>query len=67
MTVTFLVALNIDDVTAASAVAEDLNDDLSGLGYDVTSVRPWHRDSLATASPLQSPPLGAQAGLPTTL
>ncbi len=64
MTITFLVAINSDDVLGAPSMAEDITDALDGAGFLVESVKPWHRDALAASAPLS--PLGSQAGLQTT-
>jgi hypothetical protein len=51
MTVTFLVALEIDDVSDLPALAEDIWDDLGASGHSVQSVKPWARPTIPTAQP----------------
>lgn len=43
MTSTFLVKLEIMDITEIPMVAEDVMDDLLSAGHDVISVTPWAR------------------------
>lgn len=53
MTTTFLVAINIDDVspTALIDLATDIEEDLLRSGMDVESVKPWQRPSLGLQLP----------------
>lgn len=41
MTRTFLVELEVGDITDAQSIAEELNDSLVEDGFDVQSVKPW--------------------------
>jgi hypothetical protein len=59
MTVAIILHLDIDDIFAVNTVAEDILEDLNGLGYDVISSKPWARDALAPAT---SSPLSGNAG-----
>ena len=43
MQTTFLVKVEIMDVTEIPGVAEDIEDDLLSAGHDVISVEPWAR------------------------
>jgi hypothetical protein len=45
-TITFLVTMNVDDVSMVQQIAEDIDNDLMDSGYDVTEVKPWSRPSL---------------------
>ena len=55
MTVTFLVALNLDDITALAETATDIEDALAGH-FNIVSVKSWARPTSQT--PFQSlPPL----------
>lgn len=58
MTVTFLVAINLDDVSSPTLLAtgEEIFDDLVTSGYDVEAVAPWARPSTAPAQNLFGPP-----------
>lgn len=59
MNVTFLLHLNVEDVSQIPALAVDIQDDLIGAGHDVISVEPWSRPTQNLASPLvplPSPP-----------
>lgn len=51
--VTFLVALDIPDVTADALLNEaaDVEEDLLSAGHNVLSVVPWARPTLPTAQP----------------
>jgi hypothetical protein len=60
MTVTFLVAINLDDLTSLPDVALDLQDDLESAGHDVVSVNPWAR-------PTQQPAQNPLAALPSLI
>lgn len=51
MTVTFLVEINLEDVSDLAGEALDIADDLSS-NFDVISVKPWQRPITA---PLISP------------
>lgn len=58
MIVTFLVALNLDDLSSIADIASDIDDDLTSAGHTVESVKPWARPTLAGQNPLQQlPPL----------
>jgi hypothetical protein len=50
MQATFLVRINIVDVTTLADEAADIEHDLVNAGHDVVSVEPWARPSTATAS-----------------
>jgi len=54
MTITFLVALNTDDVspTTLADLASDIEEDLLRSGMDVESVKPWQRPSLGLQMPM---------------
>lgn len=53
MTVTFLVELNLEDVSDLAGEALDIADDLSS-NFEVVSVKPWQRPITApTISPVQ--------------
>jgi hypothetical protein len=54
MTITFLVAINTDDVspTTLEALAGDIEEDLIRSGMDVDSVKPWQRSSLGLQMPM---------------
>jgi hypothetical protein len=57
MTVTFLVALQLDDVSTIADVAADIQDDLEQTGHTVESVKPWARPTLqAGGNPLTQLP-----------
>jgi hypothetical protein len=58
MTVTFLVAVNLSDLTTLADVAADIEDDLASAGHDVVSVKPWTRPTAQTpaANPFASLP-----------
>ena len=43
--VTFLVAVNVEDLTSLPDQALDIQDDLESAGHDVVSVKPWARPS----------------------
>ena len=53
MTITFLVALNTDDVSPTTLIdlASDIEEDLIRSGMDVESVKPWQRPSLGLQLP----------------
>lgn len=59
MTATFLVEVEIADVSTLTALAEDIQDACEGAAIPVTSVKPWQRPSLptnpATAYPVPPP------------
>ena len=59
MTVTFLVEVNLDDVSPQSLIdeADTIRQDLFSSGLDVISVKPWERPSLATPTQLPTQPL----------
>lgn len=67
MTVTFLVALNLDDLSTLSDVALDLQDDLEKAGHTVESVKPWARPSGQTVSPFTALPALVEPPPPSTL
>lgn len=56
MTVTFLVALALDDLSTLSDVALDLQDDLERAGHSVESVKPWARPTAQIANPFTNLP-----------
>ena len=45
MNVTFLVTVNLDDLSDLSGIAEEITDDLGS--FEVISVTPWARPTLA--------------------
>lgn len=45
MTVTFLVALDLSDISTLTEIALDIQEDLEQAGHSVESVRPWARPS----------------------
>lgn len=53
MTITFLVAINTDDVSPTTLIdlASDIEEDLLRSGMDVESVKPWQRPSLGLQLP----------------
>jgi len=53
MNATFLVTLNLDDVSMVQQIAEDIDNDLMDSGYEVVEVKPWARPTLniATSEP----------------
>ena len=53
MTITFLVAINTDDVnpTTLLDLASDIEEDLLRSGMDVESVKPWQRPCLGLQLP----------------
>lgn len=63
MTVTFLVPVNLTDLTDLPSIALDLEDDLRAAGHDISpgTIHPWARPNLPLANPaggftsLQSP------------
>jgi hypothetical protein len=59
MTVTFLVAVVLQDLSSIADVAADIEEDLTSAGHEVESVKPWARPTLTpNANPLsQLPPL----------
>lgn len=57
MEVTYLVAVNIEDVSTIADQAADIQDDLESAGHDVVSVKPWARPTQQTASPIVAPSL----------
>jgi hypothetical protein len=46
MNVTFLVDINLDDLSSLADTASDIEQDLSNAGYEVNGVKPWQRPSL---------------------
>lgn len=52
MTVTFLVSINLDDLSTIADVAADIQDDLISAGHDVEEVKPWQRPTLTGAQPI---------------
>lgn len=66
MTITFLVAINLEDATALVEASHDISDSLSGR-FDVVSVKPWARPSVTpTVSPLAALPPLTEPQQPTT-
>lgn len=63
MDVTFLVKINIQDVSQLSSIAEDISDDLISAGHDVASVVPWARPT--TAPSIANPLAQTQPFVPT--
>lgn len=61
MNVTFLVTLNLDDLSSLTDVADEISYDLSNEGREVVSVQPWARPSINvplttnTTQPTQNP------------
>jgi hypothetical protein len=57
MLVTFLVALDLSDISTLTETALDIQDDLEQAGHSVESVKPWARPSAQTSSsPLSALP-----------
>jgi hypothetical protein len=50
MVVTFLVALDLDDLTTLTDVALDIQDDLERAGFNVESVKPWARPTTQSST-----------------
>lgn len=46
MEVTFLVRINLDDLSSLSDIADEISGDLSDSGFEVKFVAPWARPSL---------------------
>ena len=46
MVVTFLVAINLDDLSSLPDIAQEISEDLSDSGFEVKTVTPWARPSL---------------------
>jgi len=62
---TFLVTLNLDDVSMVQQIAEDIDSDLMDSGYEVVEVKPWARPTLnITAEP---PAFGGMESGPPSL
>ena len=59
MTATFLVELELDDISvlALAETSEDLHDAVEKSGLAVTSVKPWHRPTLPTPPVLGPAPV----------
>jgi hypothetical protein len=53
--VTFLVALNLDDLSDLPGVSAEISDDLDKSGFQVLSVAPWQRPSLTQGQPINVP------------
>lgn len=51
MNVAFITVLNLDDLSDLVGVAQEINDDLTSTGFEVTSVAPWQRPTLAQGAP----------------
>ena len=51
----FVVILSIDDMHPIPELAEDLQDDLASLGWDVINVNPWGVEGMQ--QPTITPPL----------
>lgn len=53
MIVTFLVPVNLSDLSDLPSIALDLEDDLRAAGHDISegTVHPWARPNLPLASP----------------
>lgn len=60
MEVTYLVAVNIEDLSTITDQALDIQDDLESAGHDVVSVKPWAR-------PSQQAPIDAFAAAPSLI
>ena len=54
MHVTFLIAINLDDLSDLPGVAQEINDDLNQSGFEVLSVAPWARPALQPIVPTQT-------------
>jgi hypothetical protein len=46
MNVTFLVSINLDDLSSLPDIASEIEADLSESGFEVISVAPWARPAL---------------------
>jgi hypothetical protein len=59
MTVTFLVAVVLQDLSSIADVAGDIEEDLTSAGHEVESVKPWARPTIqASGGPFAAlPPL----------
>lgn len=68
MTVTFLVPVNLTDLTDLPSIALDIEDDLRAAGHDISegTVHPWARPNLPLASPAEGF-VSLQAPIPPTL
>lgn len=51
MIVTYLVAVDIPDISQLLPVAEDILSDLQDAGHEVSSVHPWARPNMPLAQP----------------
>jgi hypothetical protein len=49
MTVTFLVAVTLQDLSSIADVAADIEEDLVSAGHEVESVKPWARPTIQSA------------------
>jgi hypothetical protein len=56
MLVTFLVALDLSDISTLAETALDIQDDLEQAGHSVESVKPWARPTAQVASPFAALP-----------
>lgn len=54
MTATFLLEVELTDVSSLNETAEDIADAVAGAGVAITSVKPWARPSQTTAMPVPS-------------
>lgn len=64
MKATFLTELQTDGDTDLLGIATDLKDVLDAhFEYNVTSVKPWHRDALNNASGVAFAPPAAPGGV----
>jgi len=55
MQVTFLVALNLDDLSDLPGIAQEISDDLTQAGFEVKEVAPWQRPSLTQGQTINVP------------
>lgn len=53
--VTYLVKLNIPELSQIADIAGDIEEDLTSSGHDVVSVAPWARPSALPTNPLTLP------------
>lgn len=55
MKVTFLVELELDDISNLPGIALELSEDLQAADYQVSSVKPWQRQDMPTFDQLFPP------------
>lgn len=61
MNVAFIVTIRLDELGDLQGIALEINDAVENTGFEVLSVEPWARPTLAQgASPLQAVPTTQQ-------